>query len=283
MKFSPDHSLFFVHIPKAAGSALTESVRGVLRQPTAMLARDLPAGGCPIVEGRGRNCVMHPELGPIHLMHLQLPVLETHFPATYETLRKATSFAIVREPRARFISALQQRLRETKGLSVASVTNDVLVREGEAVCAWLEGRDLFTDLDYVHFTRQCDYVAIGRKRIVDEVFAVEQMADVRRWLTARHGIVPTKPARENRSMVTAGWVRRLPPSLIAAYRRGVPEQAKSDLRRFWKRSGVLKPASAETAKLVFPDDIETFIATYYAEDAALHAAQLPGAPGTAAD
>lgn len=92
------HQFVFVHIPKCAGSS-------VHAQLSLFDARD-PASH------RGG---VHPVLGPIHFAHIPLRFLRDHFPAEFAKLGVYRSFALTRDPRARFVSATVQHLREFRG------------------------------------------------------------------------------------------------------------------------------------------------------------------------
>ncbi len=83
-------------------------------------------------------------------------------------------FAVVRDPRARFLSAIFQRLREFKKAAQSEITADRVETEAAEVIAMLERTPERLDLEYVHFNRQVDYLDHDGERLVDEIFAIER-------------------------------------------------------------------------------------------------------------
>lgn len=97
--YNPAANLAFIHVSKNGGQERAH------RNAT---------GGHAFLRGPGK---VKPE-------HLPLAFVRSHFPASWETLRGAHSFMLTREPRARFFSALLQRLRDAGHRRAAQLTWD---------------------------------------------------------------------------------------------------------------------------------------------------------------
>ena len=281
MLLFPQADLAFLSIPKSAGQSVTPALRAALSWDPAPSARDL---GLPVEEyvhcyemGRG---MVHPALGPIKAEHLPLRYWRDHFPHSWEAFRKTTGFVLVRAPRDRFFSAVLQRLGEfldMKGLRA----DDPLVREEAArVCEWLAGKPHFHQPEYIHFTRQIDYVELDGERWVEQVFPLEQTGGAaQQWVCAHTGaeidFAHTHARREPKS-----WAGKVQPLARFVGRTLLPKPLKRAIYPLWMNSGAFADASSRYRDIALDADVERFIADYYAADAALHAQALaaPGAP-----
>ncbi len=157
MIISDQHRFAFVHVPKCGGS----SVR-------VQLKRFDKYGG------RFSRKTFHPELGFIDLSHLPLETLRDHFPEAFEEVRSYRSFAFVREPEARFFSAVRQRIGEFRRIPEPDITPGMALKEAEAVIDHVAGAPHSLDAQYIHFRRQADYVFCGSEQVVRHVLAVNR-------------------------------------------------------------------------------------------------------------
>lgn len=270
MRFIEKENLFFLHIPKCAGLGVGKALAPFSHYPYAEMAGDLGidldrTAIDRLLDGAGYP---HPVLGRIHPAHIPLAMLEAHFPQTWTLFSRATSFALIRDPRTRFISALMQRLIEHKRIAALHVEDGILQEEAAHVCGWLDGRRLFADLEYVHFTRQIDYTHLEDVRRVARIFPLERTGAMVAWL-ASHGIAVELKMHHARRQPQK-WFKGVQPVVRFLARNGLPGPVRRAIYPLWMKSGFFDTASAHYDKRAFSPDIEAFIARYYADDAALH-------------
>jgi len=110
-----DYNLAFRHIPKNAGKAIRRSLENAATISHASIARDLRIDEAEAERLLVGNVVL-PGYGLVQMEHLPLEAMRSHFPHSFDVLRNARSFVLAREPRARFFSALLQRLGEYKNV-----------------------------------------------------------------------------------------------------------------------------------------------------------------------
>ncbi len=270
MFYAPNHGFSFIHIPKCAGNTIASALDGIAAIPAASVVADCPE----FVSGDGRDwaneVVRHPKLGRIYLSHLPLSIMQTHFPQTLRLILSSQSFSVVREPRARFISALMQRLREFKGYGPTEITESDLRREAREAVAFLDGRSAFADLPYIHFSRQTDYLDLGGTRVVSEVFPIDNLDALWTWLRSRFGLKGLQITQANVSVQPKPALRALLRHARPAYRAAVPRPIRRHVFALSRKAGLLERASTNYARIDLGHDIDTFIADYYAADAEAH-------------
>lgn len=265
MKYLDRERLFFVHIPKCAGTHVRRSLGTESRFPLSELAADIGVATSELNGARHD----HPVLGPIAPTHVSLPFLSTHFPRVWVLFTGASSFALVREPRARFISALTQRLMEFKKTGAVRLESEIVQREAAEVCAWLDERGTFCDLEYVHFTPQVDYTHLNGEQRVGQIFPLERTDAMVAWLARDHGL-EIEMTQSHTRLQPRKWFAGVQPAVRVLARNALPEPVREALYPLWRRSGLFAPAASQYDEVAFAPDVETFIARYYAKDAALH-------------
>jgi hypothetical protein len=265
------HRAAFVHIPKCAGT----SVRRQLEQ----------------VDSYGGYFWGRRDDGPLGFVdygHLPLFAIAKGFPAELGKLRAYRSFAVTREPHARFASAVFERLQEFHGVPKLRVNAETALREARSVIAWLSDRGSFYDSDYIHFCRQCDYVVLDGERIIDSVFALESIEHLARALETSFKVSFDPERRERINFASGNPILALLLRTKPIYSRlttwGFRERVLLLLRR-WR---VQRP-DALYEMLSNEAEVSRFVESYYAEDIELHRAAMSdppdvsGATGQAAD
>jgi hypothetical protein len=254
MIISDAHRLTFVHIPKCAGVSVKQPLRAI----------DSTGGYFSRIGD-------HPVLGRVHFAHLTLRDLADHFPDEWVKLRTYRAFAVVRDPGERFISAMFQRLREFKGLNQSDITPARIEAEADEVIRYLERTPDRLDLEHVHFNRQTDYLDLDGVRLVDDLFAIEDMARLVAYVAAHTGIA-VEEERQNRSTeLRSGRMKPLVRALKTPYFALVPYPVRNALRARMERAG-LYGAVAKQQMIVPGGRLAGFISVYYADDLRLHAA-----------
>jgi hypothetical protein len=271
MKYLPQRNLFFVHIPKNAGMSVRRALSVPGEDGWEPMATDLgldEAEAARITE-RG-NGFDHPVLGRIHPAHLPLPLIEAEMPRTWAALSGARSFGLTRPPRARFISALLQRLKEFKDAGAIRADDPQVAEEAARVCEWLDGRGPFTDIEYIHFARQTDYADSGGRRVLTQLFPVTATDALSRWIAAEAGLEIEITEYHSRRQPKR-WAKAIQPVARFAARNMMPEGVRRALHPLWTGSRLFDNAAKGYGVVAFDDDVERFVDEHYAVDATLHA------------
>ena len=263
-----DPDVFFIHVPKCGGTTVSQSLRPHLAFPVEEMAADLglPASQMPPHDYNLR----HPELGRIKVNHIPAAILAEHFPRTWAAVEASSSFAVLRDPRDRFVSAVLQRLREYRGLGASAVSDRRVEDEAARVCEWLDGRGPFCDAEYVHFSRQADYVERQGRRVHERVFPIERLDALYDWLHERHGLPRLRPEPKRVGRRPRGWMRHVHPVASFAGRRLLGRRARAALYPLWLRSGAFENTSSGYGRIAFDAGVEAFVARHYARDGELH-------------
>lgn len=268
MQYSAAHNLMFIHIPKCAGKSVLNGLKGTADFPYEAFSQDT---NCPTTELEGiiynvfKNGMEHNALGHIQPSHLPLGFLREHFPATYALLDKSTSFAIIRNPRDRFISAIQQRLREFQGFDATRIDDESIVNEGIKISQSLGERDYFCDLENIHFTRQVDYIYLDGEQKVTNLFLLEQFGAMQAWLHENFGIDFPVEVSRNKSIRPKSWFKPFSNLAMPAYKR-LPRRVRDVIRPLTVNSFLYSPASTRYQSLALDPDTENFVQTFYADD-----------------
>lgn len=256
MIISDNHRFAFVHIPKCAGVSVKRPLRAI-----------------DTTQGYFSRIGEHAEMGRIHLAHITLRDLAQHFPDETAKLHDYRAFAVVRDPSERFLSALFQRLREFRHFNQSEITRGRIEQEAAEVIRYLESAPERLDLEHVHFNRQSDYVFHGGKRVVDDIFPIERMADIIAYVADRTGIAVEEERRNRSTEVRFAAVRPLVRLLRRPYAALVPYALRNRVRTRLVGAGIY--GDVDTRKMIRAGGyIDGFVRSYYAEDFELHAASL---------
>lgn len=258
----------FLHVPKNAGKSIRHAFARSASLSWSYLAADLgvdEARAEQLMDGQ----VEVAGLGLVKPAHLPLPIIEAAFPKTWETLRSARSFILVRPFRDRFFSALLQRLGEFGGARGVRADDPLVRCEAERVCSWLDGRGPFSTVEYIHFSRQTDYADLRGERVVSAVFPVSRIDLAASWIKAETG-VRLDIAHDHARREPRKWAASIQPLARFFGRRLLPAGVKKAVYPLWMSSGVFASAADRYGAIHLGDAVEQFIADYYAADAALY-------------
>lgn len=256
MIISDDHRLVFVHIPKCAGVSVKAPLRAI-----------------DSTDGAFSRIGDHPALGRIHYAHLVLRDMAAHFPAEWEKLKDYNSFAVVRDPADRFVSAMFQRLREFKGLAQSAITPALIEEEASEVIRTLERTPERLDLQYVHFNRQTDYLFYDGEQMVQHIFPIEHMPAIIAFIAQSTGITVAEEKKNRSTEFRFATIKPLIRLIRAPYAALVPYAVRNRLRSKMTQAGLY--ADAKKPAMLRPGGrVEGFVRAYYAEDTKTHAASL---------
>lgn len=254
MIISDKHRFVFIHIPKCAGTFVRSTVE-------------------PFDDTGGRfsnHVGEHPQLGLVDYVHLPLKVLKEYFPSEFERVVDYDAFAILRDPFARFPSALAQRLRMYKRVALNSLSEVEIEREVDEVIDYLTQQQGLLRHDFIHFERQVNYVQLEGELVVRRLYAVNQVNDLLDDIgrLVGHDICEQGggAAVQNltymyRNQAMAGLFRRLIPAVPAGIRAMLPSAGKEFIRRM-----VYVPRSQKEPKVFLSQHVQDFVRSYYAAD-----------------
>lgn len=260
MILSDSHRFVFIHVPKCAGTSVRNAV---------LSFHDADSRFLKLVE-------RHPELGEIDYRHLPLSLLRDLDPEAFGKLKEYESYALLRDPYQRFQSAMSQRAKMYLGKEFAQLSDDEIRAETEKVVAYLRSDPAVISPEYVHFSRQSDFVGINGERLVRNLYPVEHLDLFVQALTRQIGLASLEIGHANKTTVFRHpQLKRVMYGGSALARRVLPspvhEALRVSARRVLMKSGGTQPHPV-LSEPVFQD----FIRDYYAEDIALHRDVLAG-------
>lgn len=252
MIIDDEHAVAFMHIPKCGGTSV--------RRQLASLDS---------YQGFFYDRREHDALGRLDYCHIPLPFLATHFRDAFDKVASYRAFALVRDPHTRFVSATFERLALFGGVRRTAATAAEAIGEAERTMDWLTGRGPFCDPAYIHFARQVDYVVMDGRPIVENVYAIEDMAAFGAEIERLTGAPFDPGRRENTNFAS-------PNRLLSLLHIAKPVYSR--LTTWNQREAVLK--ALHRWKVQTPDalydafrrnsKINDFVRAYYADDFALH-------------
>lgn len=268
MLYSEQANLAFIHVPKNAGKSIRNALARSASLSWSFLASDLGVSEARAAQLMDEEAEV-PVLGTVKPAHLPLCAIEAHLPATWTTIRSARSFILVRPPRDRFFSALMQRLGEFADVRAIRADDPLVRREAACVCDWLDGRGAFSEVEYIHFSRQTDYADLRGERVVSAIFPLDRIDLAARWIEAETG-VRLDVAHDHARREPRRWAGAIQPAARFIGRRVMPRAVKKALYPFWMNSGIFSDAASRYRSIDLGEDVERFIADYYAGDARLY-------------
>lgn len=254
MIFSDRYRFVFVHVPKCAGT----SVRAAI-----LPYHDTDDHFLKIIE-------YYPGLGEIDFRHLPLALLRDINPEVFKKLELYDSFALLRDPFQRFRSALAQRAKMYLGKEFAQLGEEDIRAEIDKVVTYLRSDPRVIAPEFIHFSRQSDFVHIDGQRLVHNLYPVERL-DLFAAALGKH--IGTDTLRIGHANETA--VFRYPPLKRVArtgsglVRRILPGSVHETLR-LSARSMLMKSGATTEPAVFLEDHVRDFIEEYYAADIALH-------------
>jgi len=263
MIISNTHRFVFIHIPKCAGTTV--------RQPLSKF-NDWGEAGPPWQ-------INDPVLGAIDYGHMPLYTLRDHFEEEFKTVTDYWSFAMVRNPFARFASSVSQRLKMYSNQPIHRSNLDDIRKAIDESIDYLSQQPRSNHRlppEYIHFQKQIDYIELDGEQIVDSLYTVDDVDKLLEEVGQRVGrsLGQSNQAggvqpRANQSIVFRNdllrWVIETARPLSNKVSRLLPEGVKQ-----WVRDQIYIPRDQRMKNLFTADYIQDFIRDYYAEDIALY-------------
>lgn len=245
--------LAFMHIPKCAGS----TVRNAL---------------APFNSHRFGDYFDYPDGGRQVFDHLPLADVRTHLPDVYKKIVAYESYAILREPRERFASALAQYLRSLQKLKLSRRSGTLFRQTALEVAAKLASAQERRAPELTFFQKQAAFVVVDGRRIVRHLYGFDELPRLSADLHLRHGIAVDLRERRNQARVEDGAaVRTLKRVGRPLYRQILSEERTARMRLALRTLTGNSPQ--RLYRQLFDDDaVRAFVDDYYAEDRVLYEA-----------
>ncbi|AVW93599.1 sulfotransferase family 2 domain-containing protein [Celeribacter baekdonensis] len=154
----------FVHIPKCGGSSIAIGLTAALDPP---LPGEIRYTGLKLDTREG--------LGTYMDAHKPLWMLRDYFPDELAAYRNCACFAVARDPFKRFISAVQQHIREFGNSNIAEMSDAEVNQTLDHIMDHITTHRDNVGGEYVHFIPQYDYVFLDGERIVEHVYPLENL------------------------------------------------------------------------------------------------------------
>lgn len=261
MLISDTHTFAFVHIPKSAGT----TVRYTLADYDERKAR--------YVEQARRD---HPDLGPLDFAHLPLALVKQLYSDDFALLRSYTSFALIRDPMARFASSLHEHLHWNTGETLSDMTPNQRTQVAARVIAKLRAQPEdtpITDPALIHFSRQCDYVELDGARVVSNIYPTERMDDMLVAIGALIGARVKAASKNRRVAYSTPALKSASEAGQRALRRVLPDNVANPLFRSTRRAmeavGLVGSPTKTQDKTLLDPETRDFIERFYERDFAL--------------
>lgn len=256
------YQLVFVHIPKCAGT----SVRNILQ---------------PYDETHGaftRRIDDHPSLGHIDYVHIPLFVLKDHFRDQYEKVVKYQSYAIIRDPYARFPSSLSQHLimsgkSQIKNLKTQNIKKEIsntikVLKNFQADKSYLPSQ-------YIHFQRQVDFICLDGQRLINHVYDISHLSTMLVEIGKRLGVslnnIQAYPdTKTNKTFVYRNRIIRLASEITRPILKPlIPSIIREKISQYLLDL-LYVPRQKGLQDIFDSQYIKDFISDYYAMDILLH-------------
>lgn len=249
---SDEHHFVFVHIPKCAGQTVSTQLI------EAGVDWDKNYNSYPLFE--------HAVKGQFMMAHLPLPVLSELFPKTLVKYQNYHTFAVAREPRARFASAMAQHLREFHDVDLHSISEKAIARKVDEIMKQMANTPVWTPVEYIHFTRQSDYVYLDGKRIISDLYTTDSLPEFYYMLGVRYGLElnPTF-ATNTTTTYRVPALKRTFQKASASCRKVLPSQAFNALR-VKARAVAIVQTKGKMPDIFWSDTVNSFLQDFYAAD-----------------
>jgi len=220
--------------------------------------------------GEFTRVATHPVLGPLDFSHLPLAILRDYFPEPFQKVCNYNSYAIIRDPRTRFASAVFYHLRRFQRIEVSRASFSLLEKKALELCAKLRSEDERRKAEFVHFTRQADFVQLDGNAIVRNLYLFEDLPRFAMDFQARYGIGIDLSTRRNRSRTSDNSLVKAAKALgRPLYYKLFSEGRRKTLQRTLNRVVKNSPQGMYT-QLLANKSVSAFIDDYYGDDIALY-------------
>jgi hypothetical protein len=255
MIICPTHGFVFVHIPKCAGS----SVRGQIQY-------------CDPAHISQARASSHPVLGTIDYGHIPLDQLRVHFPEHYAAVCDLDAFAVVRDPLARFGSALRQVLWQYENRPMTLIPPDELRETTLRMLDHVAAEINAPSHPFIFFMRQERFVYDEGRQLTRGLIPLDLVPEFIGYLSRRTGVPMETGARANQNvdLRVKGAVGKLAFGVNNVLRATLPRGLHSRIKDGALKVLSTKRSAAEAAGVLDLPEVRDFVAEHYVGDIALY-------------
>lgn len=255
MIICPTQRFVFLHIPKCAGSSVRRQILGCDPDHIEL--------------GRvGR----HEDLGRIDYGHIPLDLLRQHFPDYNTPVRNLDAFAILRDPYARFGSALRQVLWRYEKRHMTLIPPDELremtLRMLDRVAVEIET----PSHQLIFFIRQGRFVFDEGRQVAQHLIPLDLVPDFIAYLSRRTGteMEPEARANQNVDLKVKGRLGALAFRANHLLWTMLPAGLHREIKTAALRVLSTDQSAAEAGGIQNLSEVRDFVTEYYAEDIRLY-------------
>lgn len=253
MIISHRHQIAFVHIPKCAGTSVRSQLNAISD-----------------TEIRFAKFKMHPVLGRVHMGHLPLWVIRDHYPDYFESLCAYRTYAVCREPHARFQSAVSEQLGDRLHGKSQRESQDLMVDTALRAIDAISGTKRLVDGNYCVFIPQTHFVYLDCKKIVKKIFQMQDVNILLQEISDISGKEFSTHSRNNQSLnfrvkSLEKPLRRLNEMASFALPKSIHNKTKQYVQKI-----AVRPPSEKVQVLKQRRDIYEFVEEYYFDDFLLY-------------
>lgn len=260
-----DHYKFaFIHIPKCAGTTIRKPLQELDDREGAYT----------------RRVEEHPTVGPLDFVHMPLFTLQKYFHDDFLCVQNYWSFSVVRDPLHRFASSVSQRALMYSDKPVQKMAKKEIekhIDESIGLLLNASGPQALLPPELIHFQRQVDYIYLEGERVVDSIYSLETVENLKEDIenTVKDNLydVVHENGKDsyhlNKSLVYSSDFLRIviesirPASNIISKR--LPPSLKSAIR-----SKVYVARDDRLGDILYSSRVQNFVSDYYKEDIALY-------------
>jgi hypothetical protein len=255
MIICPTQKFVFVHIPKCAGTSVRSQI--------------VRCDSDHVSLGRVR---LHDMLGKIDYGHIPLDQLREYFPAEYAAVRQLDSFAIVRDPLARFGSALRQVIWQYEKRPMTLIPPHELREKTLNMLDQVAQQIDDPSHPFIFFARQNRFIFDGDIRIVDHLIPLDMVPDFIGYLSRRTGTAMETGVRANQNvdLKVKGRLGQMAYQVNGAMRRVLPRGLHDRIKDAALRVLAGKTSAAQSSGLLDLPEVKAFVSEHYAADIALY-------------
>lgn len=262
MIISPRHGFVFVHVPKCAGTSIRTQIAECDPDHVALAKTGV-----------------HPELGMIDYGHVSLSRLRMHFPEHYAALERLPAFAVIREPLARFGSALRQVLWQYEKTPMTLIPPATLRARTREIIDRVAAEIEAPSHQMIFFARQTDFVFDGDRRLVDHLVPIDEVGAFLSYLGRKTGTPMDAERRSNQNVdLRYKWLGPVAYRANDVLRRRLPLGLHGRIKDAALGLLARKGSAAETSGVLEMAEVREFVAEAYAGDAELYATARAEAP-----
>lgn len=249
---SREFGFCFLHIPKCGGMSVRrligryDSLRGEFIAET-----DIIPGGIQ------------------QKAHLPPATIREFFPEVFQLICGLEKYAILRDPEARFVSALSQRARESHGMQLFTMSQDLLLRDLDRIREELSVRRSLPSYEFRFFIPQSEFARLDGEIFIERLVPLERMDDlVSHWGRLVGRTLDTTRANQTVS-VPSGLVNERTLAVQRWMKRALPGSIYQPIRRAGL-SLLAKPKTPEwIVEKLEKADFRSVVREFYPDDHAL--------------